>query len=56
MDNRLQCISMLIEDQQIFTQQDIKELKQSIYILFKNYIFDNILEFSSPSFDNNLTK
>jgi len=56
MDTKLTSIRMLITDQQIFTLQDIKELKRSIYILFKNYIFDNILEFSSPLFDNNLTK
>ena len=47
-------ISYLLEKNQIFTIKDRNELKSSIISLIKDYITNNILDISTPNFDNKL--
>ncbi len=54
--NDIDNINKSIEKSKIFTTEDVKELKQSITILFENYVLDNILSMSQPLFDEKLTK
>ena len=54
--NDINVINELVEESKIFTTKEYKELKHSITILFKNYILDNIINISSPQFDDKLNK
>ena len=55
-DNLIQNIITTLEEQIIFTEQELEELTNSITTIFNNYILDNIINMSSPEFNNNLTK